>query len=77
MNFEIIGELTSIETFAAGRGIRELARLNKVYGKGHWRKRKGFATVRLTDGSEWRVEVHWYEAMGIGKKEFKIKRIIG
>jgi hypothetical protein len=77
MNFEIIGELTSIETFATSRGIRELARLNKVYGKGRWRKRKGLATVRLADGSEWQVELHWYEASGIGRKEFKIKRFTG
>jgi hypothetical protein len=77
MHFEIIDEPTSIETFATGRGIRELARLNKVYGRGRWRKRKGIATVRLADGSEWRVELHWYEATGIGKKEFKIKRFIG
>jgi hypothetical protein len=77
MNFEIIGELTSKEKIGTGRGIRELARLNKVYGKGRWRTRKGFTTVRLTDGSEWRAELHWYEATGIGKKEFKIKRFLG
>jgi len=77
MHFEIIDELTSTETFATGRGIRELPRLNKVYGKGRWRKRKGIATVRLADGSQWRVELHWYEATGIGKKEFKIKRFLG
>jgi hypothetical protein len=77
MQFEIIDELTSVETFATGRGIRELSRLIKVYGKGRWRKRKGIATVRLPDGSEWRAELHWYEAIGIGKKEFKIKRFIG
>jgi len=77
MDFEIIAGLTPIETFATGRGIRELARLNKVYGKGRWRKRKGLATVRLPDGSEWRVELHWYEATGIGKKELKIKRFLG
>ena len=68
MQFEIIDEPTSIETFATGRGIRELPRLNKVYGRGRWRKRKGIATVRLMDGSQWRVELHWYEATGIGKK---------
>ena len=77
MNFEIIDELTSIETFATGRGIRELSRLNKIYGRGRWRKRKGIATARFTDGSEHRAEIHWYEAAGIGKKEFKIKRFIG
>ena len=77
MHFEIIDELTSIETFATGRGIRELSRLNRVYGRGRWRKRKGIATVRLTDGSERRAELHWYEATSIGKKEFKIKRFLG
>ncbi|MFZ5454000.1 MAG: hypothetical protein ACOZF2_19290 [Thermodesulfobacteriota bacterium] len=77
MDFEIIGEITSTETFATGHGIRELARLNKIYGRARWRKRKGMATVRLTDGSEWRVELPWYEATGIGRKEFKIKRFLG
>ena len=77
MHFEILGELSSIETFATGRSIRELPRLNKVYGKGRWRKRKGIANVRLADGSERRAELHWYEATGIGKKEFKIKRFVG
>jgi hypothetical protein len=76
MHFEIIGKITSIETFASGRGIRELSRLNKFYGKGRWRKRKGIAKVRLQDGSDWRVELHWYESTGIGKREFKIKRFI-
>jgi hypothetical protein len=44
--FEILGEISEIETFASGRGIRELARLRKVYGRGRWRKRKGTARVR-------------------------------
>jgi hypothetical protein len=71
MHFDIIGKITSIETFAAGRGIRELSRLNKVYGRGRWRKRKGIATVRLPDGSKWRVELHWYESAGIGNRNLK------
>ena len=51
-------------------------RLRKAYGAGRWRKLKGVASVRLADGSEWRAEVHWYEANGIGRKETKIKRLI-
>lgn len=74
MNFDIVSALSEVETFATGRGIRELRRLNRIYGKGRWRKRKGLATVRLRDGTERRAEVNWYEATGIGKKEFKIKR---
>ena len=76
MYFEIIGEITCIETIAVGKSIREVARLRKVYGSGRWRKRKGVAMVRLVDGTVCRAELHWYEAHGIGKKEFKIKRIL-
>ena len=76
MYFEIIGEVSAIETIAAGSGIRELARLRKRYGRGRWRKRKGIARVRLTDGEIVLAELHWYEATGIGKREFKIKRFL-
>ena len=47
--------------------------LNKAYGRGRWRKRKGLATVRLSNGITRRVELHWYEAHGIGRRDFKIK----
>ena len=76
MHFEILGEITQVETFAIGSGIREIARLQKIYGKGRWRKRKGIAKVKLSDGSIHIAEIHWYEATGIGKKEFKIKRLL-
>jgi hypothetical protein len=61
---------------ATGSSIRELARLRKFYGRGRWRKRKGIARVRLESGEMRLAEVHWYEAHGIGRKEFKIKRYI-
>lgn len=73
MDFEIVGNITNIEPIAAGRGIRDLMRLQKQYGKGDWRKLKGFVSVRLIDGTIHTAEVHGYEAHGIGKKEFKIK----
>lgn len=76
MNFEIIGAIVQIETFAAGHSIRELGRLRKLYGYGRWRKRKGIAVVRLADGALARAELHWYEANGIGRREFKIKRFV-
>ena len=76
MAFEIVGEITNIETIAIGSSIREIVRLRKTYGAGRWRKRKGIATIRLPDGTMCEAEVHWYEAHGIGKKEFKIKRIL-
>jgi hypothetical protein len=76
MQFEIPGEISDIETFASGSGIREIARLRKIYGRGRWRKRKGIARVRLTNGAVHLAEVHWYEATGIGRKEFKIKHLL-
>ena len=76
MFLEIRGELTDVETFAVGKSIRELPRLRKLYGKGRWRKRKGLAAVRLPNGNIRKVELHWYEASGIGRKEFKIKRFV-
>jgi hypothetical protein len=76
MYFEIVGEILHAETIAAGSGIREIARLRRIYGRGRWRKRKGFADVRLQDRTTVRAELHWYEATGIGKREFKIKRIL-
>lgn len=76
MLFEIIGKIHDIETFAIGNSIREIKRLQKRFGAGRWRKRKGFITVRLSDGTIHEAEVHWYESHGIGKKEFKIKHLL-
>ena len=76
MYFEITSELSAVETIASGSGIRELARLRRRYGRGRWRKRKGIARVRLMDGEIVLAELHWYEATGIGKREFKIKRFL-
>jgi hypothetical protein len=76
MYFEILGDIADVQTFAVGSSIREMARLRKTYGRGRWRKRKGIARVRLEDGEVRLAEVHWYEAHGIGRKEFKIKRYV-
>ena len=76
MYFEILGEISQVETFATGSAIREISRLRKLYGKSRWRKRKGVAKVKLSDGSVHVAEIHWYEATSIGKKEFKIKRLL-
>ena len=73
MDFEIIGRITDIQPIAVGRGVYDRTRLNKVYGKGRWRKLKGFASVRLPDDTIHRAEVHWYEAHGVGRRELKLK----
>jgi hypothetical protein len=73
MDFEIVGEITDIETIAVGKGVRDRARLRKQHGIGRWRKLKGIASVRLASGRIRLAEVHWYEAHGIGRREFKLK----
>jgi hypothetical protein len=75
VQFELLGPITQVETFAVGSRIREIARLRKFYGAGRWRKRKGIARICLSDGSIHLAEIHWYEATGIGRKEYKIKRL--
>jgi hypothetical protein len=45
-------------------------------GAGRWRKRKGIARLRPSDGTIRTAEIHWYEAHGIGRKEVKIKRFL-
>ena len=76
MYFEIISEITDIERIAVGSSIREIARLRKQFGAGRWRKLKGVATVCLVNGRIRKVELHWYEAHGIGKRKLKIKRYL-
>jgi hypothetical protein len=76
MHFKILGQISEIETIAKGKGIRELARLNRIYGRGRWRKRKGVAKVRLPNGTIRTAEIHWYEAHGLGRYEDKIKRYL-
>jgi hypothetical protein len=76
MHFEIVGEITDIELIAIGTSIRILPLLRRRYGRGRWRKLKGAARVRLSDGTIRRAEVHWFEAHGIGKKKMRIKRFL-
>ena len=76
MNFKIIEKINRQRTFATGRGIREIARLKRTYGKGRWRKRKGIARIQFQDGTIRTAELHWYEAPGIGRREYKIKYLL-
>ena len=76
MDFELVGQIRDIETIAASRAIRVLRYLRRAYGRGRWRKMKGVATVRLPNGALRRVELHWYEAHGIGKRDLRIKRYL-
>ena len=76
MHFKIVGRIKDVEVIASGKAIRERKRLGKIYGKGRWRKLKGTASIEFPDGTRCLAEIHWYEAHGIGAKEYKIKRIV-
>ncbi len=74
--FKFRGEISNVEMIALGKGVRIHRYLERIHGKGRWRKMKGTATVELSDGTICVAEIHWYEAHGIGRKDFKIKRIL-
>ena len=73
MKVDVVGGIEQVETIAAGPNVKVRSFLRKTYGRGRWRKLKGIATVRLQNRRLRRVELHWYEAHGIGKRDFKIK----
>jgi hypothetical protein len=76
MRFEIISDIENIEVIAVGTRNRNFTYLQKIYGRGRWRKLKGIAFIRIPNGEIRHVELHWYEAHGIGKKDIKIKRYL-
>jgi hypothetical protein len=76
MDFELVGDVTEIETIAVSLSIRERDALKKRYGGRRWRKLKGEGLVRLLSGKVRKAEVHWYEAHGVGRRKMKIKRFL-
>ena len=74
--FRLRSEVTAVQVIAVGRAIRDLAKLRKAYGKGRWRKLKGWALVELDTGEVLKAELHWYEAHGIGRREMKVKQVL-
>ena len=74
--FKFLTEIRDIETIATGSGVHIRRYLERAYGRARWRKMKGVATVELADGTIGEAEIHWYEAHGIGRKDFKIKRVV-
>ena len=75
-DFEVIGDITDVETIAKGVSVRERKSLSRRYGTGRWRKLKGVALVRLPEGTTSRAEIHWFEAHGVGRRKLKIKRLL-
>jgi hypothetical protein len=73
-DFEILGSLRNIEVIASGRGVRTRRRLHRRHGGSRWRKMKGVALVREYNGDIYEAEIHWFEAHGVGKRDWKIKK---
>ena len=73
---KLLSEITDIELIAEGSGIRNLFSLKRQFGGKNWRKNKGKVYIEDEIGQRRLVEVHWYEAHGIGRKEFKVKRLL-
>jgi len=76
MKFDLVGAIADPQVIASGIGVRIRAYLRKAYGAGRWRKMKGVASIRLPSGALRVVELPWYEAHGIGKRDLKIKRYV-
>jgi hypothetical protein len=81
MDFEIVSEIAEIETIATGKGVllpqaREFA--TAIVFENFMVVFVGASEKELRR-SDWRMvlirlaEVHWYEAHGVGKREFKLK----
>jgi hypothetical protein len=76
MDFEIIDNVREVEIIAVSSKIRIVNYLQETFGKGRWRKLKGTATIKLSNGDIRLAEIHWFEAHGIGKKLLRIKRYL-
>ena len=76
MNFEIVSEISEIEIIARGSGVHVRRYLNRRYGRGKWRKLKGIAWIRFSNGEVRLAELHWYEAEGIGRCEINRKQFV-
>lgn len=73
-DFDVLSEIREIQVIARGLGVDARHYLNRMYGRGRWRKMKGRAWIRLKrSGEEFYAELHWFEAHGIGRREIKRK----
>lgn len=73
-DFDVLGSIRNVEMIAAGPAVRESPRLRRTYGGRRRRRLKGVATIQLRDGTIIEnIEIHWYEAHGVGRRELKVK----
>ncbi len=76
MDFELLGDVKSIEPIAVNLSIRERKTLRSRFGGRRWRKLKGVALVRFLNGEVHRAELHWYEAHDVGRRKMKVERVM-
>lgn len=67
MNYRHLSEITDIERIVRGPSVHIKSWLNQTFGRGKWRKLKGRCVVEYENGEVWQVELHWFEAHGIGR----------
>jgi len=73
---KLLSDITDIQLIAEGSGIRNLSSLKRQFGGKNWRKKKGKAYIEDEIGKRRLVEVHWYEAHGVGRVKLKIKQYL-
>lgn len=75
--------ITGVVKIAEGNKIRSVNRLVEAYKLSNgnktqpkdWKKMRGTGIIKVDD-KEHKAEIHWYQAKGVGKVEWKVKRII-
>ena len=75
-DFKLLSDINNIDIIARGTRVHARHYLNRRYGRGQWRKLKGFALVAYENGEVCLAELHWFEAHGIGRKDMKSIRDI-
>lgn len=71
--FKILGSIRDVEIIATGRGVHLAGFLKELYGGSRWRKLKGIALIEEDNGWIGNAEIHWFEAHGVGRVQWKIK----
>lgn len=66
-DFDYVSEIRNRQIIARGPGVQIRKYLNAAYGRRKWRKMKGIATIRYSDGRIVDAEIHWFEAHGFGR----------
>jgi len=73
-DFRLLGPVKRVRAIVRGLGVQMRGYLTENYGGRNWRKMKGVATVEDEYGWIGEAEVHWFEAHGVGRVKWKIKR---